>query len=62
MYHIYAYINLSYIIVNLACIISNHHCALFVIPIESMHSIITMYDMYVNVTVITFIYVIFYVI
>ena len=39
------YIHLSYMIVNLACIISNHHCVRFVIPIEFIRSIITMYHM-----------------
>ena len=38
--HIYAYINLSFMIVNLVCIMSNHHCVTFVISIECMHSII----------------------
>ena len=38
-------------IVNLVCIIHDHHCAIFVIPIEFMHSIIAMHDMQVNVAV-----------
>ena len=45
MQHIYAYINLSYMIVNLVCIINSHHCAIFIISIEFIHSVITMYDM-----------------
>ena len=49
-------------IVNLVCVISNHHCVIFVNPIEFMHAIITMYDMQVNITVKTFTYVIFYVV
>ena len=36
--HVYAYINLSYMIENLVCIISNHHCVIFIIPIEFLHS------------------------
>ena len=53
---------MSYMIVNLVCIINNLHGVIFVTPIEFIHSIITMYDMYVNITVRTFIYVILYVI
>ena len=44
MSHIDIYIKLQ-MIANLVSIISSHHCAIFFIPIEFMHSFITMYDM-----------------
>ena len=52
MWHIYTYINLSYMIINLVCIFSGHHCVICVIPNDFLNSIITMYDL--DVTVKTF--------
>ena len=54
MWNIYTYINLSYMIVNLVCIFFSHHCVICFIPNVFMNSIITMYDLEVNVTVNTF--------